>query len=127
MKKYIFAVLSIFIMSMAVQGCFAADNSVSGNIIQKEVNNGDLFTIALASNPTTGYEWETSWDQEYVKLIKQEYIPNGLLPEMVGYGGTEIFTFQAIKKGHTEIRLDYMRPWDNCLPAKSYLYSIKIC
>ena len=112
---------------MAVQGCFAADNSVSSDIIQKEVNNGDLFTIALASNPTTGYEWEASWNQKYVKLIKQEYIPNGLLPGMVGYGGTEIFTFQAIKKGHTDIRLDYMRPWDNCLPAKSYLYSIKIC
>jgi predicted secreted protein len=126
LKKYIFAVLSIFIMSMAVQGCFAADNSVSGDIIQKEVNNGDEFTIELTSNPTTGYQWEANWDDEYVKLISQKYVPDQHLPGMVGFGGTEIYTFKALKKGHTEIRLDYMRPWDNSLPVKSYLYSIKI-
>jgi predicted secreted protein len=127
LKKYIFAMLSIFIMSMAVQGCFATDNSVSSKTIQKEVNNGDEFTIELASNPTTGYQWEASWDDEYVKLISQKYVPDPILFGIVGSGGTEIYTFKAIKKGQTEIRFSYLRPWDNCLPIDSCIYSMKIC
>lgn len=113
-------------MIMAVQGCFAADNSVSYDIIQKEVNSGEEFTIELASNPTTGYQWEANWDDEYITLIKKDYVPDPYLPGMVGSGGTEIYTFKALKPGQTNIGFDYIRPWDNCLPVQRCIYTMKI-
>jgi predicted secreted protein len=46
---------------------------------------------------------------------------------MVGVGGTETWTFKALKSGHAEIQLRYIRSWEAQDPsAQVAKYQIKI-
>ena len=69
------------------------------------------FTIALDSNPTTGYSWEASYDGNILSLVKKEYKQKETMPGMVGVGGTQYYQFQALKTGETEITVTYKRSW----------------
>lgn len=71
----------------------------------------DFFTIALESNPTTGYRWEVDFNSQYLQLMGEEYKTH-IQEQVVGAGGKEIFTFQALKAGETEITFSYLRPWE---------------
>jgi len=70
---------------------------------------GEVFAIALASNPTTGYTWQADADPRYLELIDQEFEPRG---GGIGAGGHEVFRFHALQTGQAEIGLVYCRPWD---------------
>jgi len=70
------------------------------------------FIIALDSNPTTGYNWEERHDATMLGLVKSKYEPDKKAPGLVGAGGTQYFSFKALKAGITEITLTYKRPWE---------------
>ena len=74
-----------------------------------KTEKGDIFFIVLASNPTTGYQWELEFDSNYIQLIDREYIPHE--PDRIGGSGDETFEFLALKSGKTEITFSYLRPW----------------
>ena len=79
-----------------------------------QVSAGYSLIVTLCSNPTTGFKWsETAQisDQTVLKQIDHEYKP----PEaknIVGGAGKEIWTFKALKKGTTEVSMQYGRPWE---------------
>jgi len=77
----------------------------------KKIKVSESFVIELTSNPTTGYRWEADFDDELISLDKSEYIPD--LPELIGSGGVEKFTFTGLKAGTTEITMNYKRPWED--------------
>ena len=99
--------------------------------IQSEVINaraGENFTISLESNPTTGYSWQLKkpLDEKFVQLVGSEYVPSRT--DLVGAGGTEKWTFRAVKKGTTRLSLKYVRPWEKDKPAveeKTFLVRVK--
>ena len=72
---------------------------------------GDTFELSLDSNPTTGYSWQAEFDQEYLEQVSKEFVPSQ--SDMVGAGGTEIFTFQALEVGETELTMVYKRSWES--------------
>jgi len=74
-----------------------------------EVPVGVAFTITVNANPTTGYTWEAGFDQSLLKLIKR-YTPSQT--GMIGAGGTESFQFEGMKKGDTQIYLNYKRSFE---------------
>jgi inhibitor of cysteine peptidase len=74
------------------------------------VSVGQVFTIALSENPTTGYRWDAKFDGQFLKLEETRFEAD--IPESIGSGGTEIFKFIAIKPGKTEILVHYRRPWE---------------
>jgi inhibitor of cysteine peptidase len=77
-----------------------------------EVAPGKRFKIMLESNRSTGYQWRLARpvDQAVVKLMGSGYeSPRVKLP---GAGGKEIWTFQAVGRGRTEITMKYIRPWE---------------
>jgi len=83
-----------------------ADKTINANVNQQ-------FVIALNSNPTTGYNWEESYDEAMLKLVESKYEPGKQAEEgMVGAGGTQYFRFQSLKTGKTEITLAYKRSWE---------------
>lgn len=89
------------------------------------VEQGGEFSITLASNPTTGYGWESSYDELYVQLIGEEFIPGS--EELVGAGGEETFTFGALQSGTTEITFSYIRPWEGEQPdTEKKVYTVVI-
>ena len=91
--------------------------------IAKEVAVGDQFSVTLDSNATTGFRWQLAapLDESVVKLAASQYLaptPSGGAP-LVGAGGREIWTFQAIGAGKTTFSLQYTRPWEtDVAPAR---------
>jgi len=89
------------------------------------VKKGESFTIALDSNPTTGYEWETNYDSSRIRFDNKEYKPD--FREIVGSGGKETFHFTALESGRTSINFNYIRPWEkDKAPEKTVDYDIII-
>lgn len=88
---------------------------------------GEIISITLDSNPTTGYRWQlsTPLDEKVLKIISSEY----RMPEthIVGAGGKEVWTFKALSTGQTTIVFEYMRPWEKDKePAKKATFTINI-
>jgi inhibitor of cysteine peptidase len=78
-----------------------------------DISVNQEFTIALKSNPSTGYSWEPQFDSSAVQKIKDEYkAPESTGQPVVGAGGTAYFTFKAVKSGQTQIKFVYYRPWE---------------
>jgi len=130
MKTKILGILVLSIFSLClVSGVTAADNCIPIQIKEPKekwrvVCSGEEFHIVLKGNPTTGYEWIADYDPQYIELVNQKYIPNNL--NSCGSGGIYIFTFKALKTGNTDIGMKYLRPWENCVPAKEIVYHLKI-
>ncbi|MFH1775570.1 MAG: protease inhibitor I42 family protein [Chloroflexota bacterium] len=104
--------VSLLIVSL-VAGCSggAKTYSDSGQTITTSLNRE--FIIALDSNPTTGYRWEASYDENRLSLVENTFQPGeGTEKGMVGAGGTELFRFRAQSRGETEISMVYKRPWE---------------
>src|SRR4030042_5445881 len=92
-----------------------------------EAKIGEKFKIALDSNPTTGYQWELSepLDESIVKLIGSEYISDK--PITIGSGGVEVWTFEAVGEGETEISMAYVRSWEKDVePAQSKTLKVTV-
>jgi len=124
-------ILAVFSLSMA-SAVFAADNCVAPNSTIKEkqltVKVNEKFKIKLESNPSTGYEWIPEYDSEFLKLIKSKYYLPKDIGETIAAGepGTQKFVFKALKPGETDITMNYVRPWENCIPAEQIVYHVKI-
>ncbi len=82
---------------------------------------GQSFTLSLPSNPTTGYSWSLSdnWDKKLLSAAGENYVSESQTPRM-GQGGQQIFKFQALQAGQTELNLVYTRPWESVQPAQKF-------
>ncbi|MEN6356803.1 MAG: protease inhibitor I42 family protein [Armatimonadota bacterium] len=90
-------------------------------------NAGSEFAITLQSNATTGYQWRlgNQPDDRVLKLIGSVY--NEPHSRLMGAGGTETWTFQAISKGTTQIILEYARPWEkDVAPVKTQTFAVTV-
>lgn len=103
---------------------FRANNHVR-NDFQAEV--GDKIRIKLCSNPTTGFKWE--YAMSVVNVLKEEDY-DFEEPEdknLVGAGGKEVWTFEAVEKGTTEVRLEYSQPWEGGEKAEwTYIMTVTV-
>jgi len=91
------------------------------------VSVGERFSLVLESNRTTGYGWELSPypDSAVVKLIGTEYKEEQT--GLVGVGGSEVWTFEAVGKGVIGISFWYRKPWEKEeLPAKSTTFRVSV-
>ncbi|MBN2027679.1 MAG: protease inhibitor I42 family protein [Actinobacteria bacterium] len=98
-----------------------------------EVEVGLEFAIVLESNPTTGYSWQLAepLDEEIVELVKTEFEekkPEGEEEEEpLGAPGEEVWTFEAIGEGSTEIELEYVRPWEtDAAPEETMTFEVEV-
>ncbi|MFH1002617.1 MAG: protease inhibitor I42 family protein [Chloroflexota bacterium] len=73
---------------------------------------GQVFSIALSSNPSTGYDWEATYDKTMIALVGKTFQPAAAQPDTVGAGGTDLFQFKALKAGKTNITMKYQRAGD---------------
>ena len=121
MKLRIIMMFVILIASLSLVSCITshdfnveiscdefAENNHTMNDFQAEI--GDKIRVKLCSNPTTGFRWEYKMTGDIV-LQEEDYDfeePEG--DGVAGAGGKEIWTFEAIEKGTTEVRMEYSRP-----------------
>jgi len=93
----------------------AVDDSYAGKEV--EITVGGSLTVTLKSNPTTGFQWSESAqisDQSVIEQLDHEFIAPEDIGDSpsVGTGGKEVWTFKALKKGTSEISMEYRRPWE---------------
>jgi len=85
-----------------------------------EVAVGEVFTVTLCSNPTTGFQWSESvqisdptvLEQVDHKFVAPEAKGKGNKPPAPGTPSQEIWTFKALKEGESTISMEYSRPWE---------------
>jgi inhibitor of cysteine peptidase len=93
------------------------------------VKVGDVVAISLIGNPTTGYSWRTAkLDGKAIEQVGEpKYTTNPHRQGMVGVGGTFLFKFNATKSGKTEVKLEYVRPWERGKkPIKTFTTTVEV-
>jgi inhibitor of cysteine peptidase len=77
-----------------------------------EMNKGDTLTLTLGSNPTTGFSWTEQTligDEAIIEQTRHEFLQPST--DALGAAGQQVWTFNALKAGATQIHTDYSRPW----------------
>ena len=125
MKLRLITVFALLTMSLWLAACAPGTSATSVEVscdefrnqehMSKQINvaDGNTFTVTLCSNATTGFEWSESAQISDTTVIQQtnhEFVA----PEtsLRGAPGKEVWTFKALKKGTSEISMEYSRPWE---------------
>ncbi len=91
------------------------------------LRRGDLLTVTLNANRTTGYGWHPSFSREGILTSKGAAVYQHGHTGMVGAGGTEIWTFRAVREGKTTLTLGYVRPWEKgIVPVKTVAWPVTV-
>ena len=96
---------------------------------QIEVEIGQILVVSLVSNPTTGYSWQVSENDETILAPQGEvnYQADPQSEGLVGSGGTETFRFKAEKSGRVNLELIYHRPWEQDVdPLQVYTIDVVV-
>lgn len=124
MKKFI---IPILILICSVSLCFAADEDNKPQPATMQIHKGELFTITLRANSTTGYQWQFAkpLDETMLQLVNSEYKPYAR--KRLGAEGKQLWTFKAFKAGEVIISLKYVRAWEqDAAPQKETSFRIII-
>jgi predicted secreted protein len=91
-----------------------------------QVKVGEVFTIRLTANETTGYTWRENenFDRSYLKLTGSSYHPDQ--PQRAGSGGEQRYTFKALQTGATRIKLTYKRSWEVTPSDQTVTFFVRI-
>jgi len=85
---------------------------------------GQSFSVVLAGNATTGYSWQVEGiDAAILSAAEPAYVSDS---ELIGAGGVYTFTFTATGSGETELRLVYLRPWDQAEPLETFTMTVTV-
>jgi predicted secreted protein len=97
----------------------AEDFNKEAHIIrQVEVKAGDVFTVVLDSNATTGFSWTEQAKIANGNILKQTehaYVAprgNEANNPVAGMSGIEEWWFTAAQTGSTTVTMSYDRPWE---------------
>ena len=86
-----------------------------GNVTEEVEIDGwsDFLILSLCSNPTTGFKWELIevTDPEVLVYESDEYVASEA-EGVVGAAGKEVWTFNVLKAGSSNITMQYSRPWE---------------
>ena len=101
MNQSTILLLAIAFLSIAiVSGTNICDNALCEPQINASLE--EEFTLPLESNPSTGFEWWTKFDPNYLILSNSTII-----------GGKKLFTFNTRSAGDTEVIMLLPRPLEN--------------
>jgi predicted secreted protein len=81
-----------------------------------ELAVGQPLNLMLATNPSTGYQWQLAapFDQAVLRFTSSLHI--GPEAGRVGASGQVILGFTAAQRGKSVISLKYVRPWERKAP-----------
>jgi len=87
----------------------AKESKINPTEIHSKV--GTSFTIILPANHTTGYSWRLAKpvDPNVLTQLSETYSEDN--STRIGSGGRELWTFEPLSKGTTDIEFEYARPF----------------
>ena len=125
MKRYVISALALAISMIALAlGSSVCDNAPCEPVINATM--GEEFNITIPSNPSTGFEWWTEFDPQFLTLVGARSTQDNVSLEMVGVPENEVFTYRAVIPGETEVYLLLLQPWENGTIAQRLIYPVNI-
>jgi inhibitor of cysteine peptidase len=121
MKRTIGLLTAFLVLIVLVGACSSEENGRTLTVENAgqtiEMNVGDIFTVELEGNPSTGYTWEVAeMDTALLKQVgEMEFETDN---DLVGASGVLILRFEAIGPGETALILVYHRPWEEDIPPE---------
>lgn len=116
MKKQLVLIASVLIVLIFAAGCaknMEVDEEMNGGSVVLE--QGQTLVLKLASNPTTGYDWEIV-DLNGAILEQVGEVDYKSDSALIGSGGVNTYTFRAAGSGNTQLTLVYHRSWEKDIP-----------
>jgi inhibitor of cysteine peptidase len=108
---------AIVLVSVLLAACASSSPEIRLTEKDKKIGlkTGQVFTIALEGNPTTGYTWEPlGMDEKLLaRLGDAVFQPES---NAVGAGGVISLRFKAVSPGSATLTLVYQRPWEKGQP-----------
>ncbi|MGZ4932433.1 MAG: protease inhibitor I42 family protein, partial [Halobacteriota archaeon] len=97
-----------------------ASNVTQGNAAL--VSQGQNFTIQLQSNPSTGFDWQPSYDNSTFTLVNRAFASSASTSNatIAGAGGIDVFTFQGTKPGTSVITFNNIGPENEATNSTTY-------
>lgn len=107
---------------------FKLDASANGST--QQLKKGEVISISLESNPSTGYSWYASISNKDVlmQMGEPEYqAPAESSTPMVGAPGTQTFYYQAASTGTATLTLEYKRGWEtDVAPVQTVAITVEV-
>ncbi len=130
---FITGIAVICLIAVAAAGCIG-NNSVNpdtaapspeetpvlvGHLVVNESRNnatmfvkpGDVITVRLAENPTTGFQWNLTTTPG-LNVTGTSFAPSDTAGKRVGSGGTRMWDITSVTKGEQHITAAYRRSWE---------------
>ena len=111
-----------FLIASMVLALFFAVGCAKTVEVNEEMNGGSVtleqgqtLVLKLASNPTTGYDWEIV-DLNAAILEKVGEVEYKSDSALTGSGGVNTYTFKAVGSGNMQLSLVYHRSWEKDIP-----------
>ncbi len=120
---------SLVFLALLPAGAAEIKIGPSDNGKPQTVDKGDVLVVELPTNPTTGFMWIKSGTTMPMLRITgpADFKPAPDAEGKVGAGGTEIFKFDALEAGQTEVTLLYRRPWEaEVPPAQTFVLPVTV-
>jgi predicted secreted protein len=109
--------LCAFFLLLLLGGCGSGSGSSTLNLAAKDagktfqVHPGDQVVIALAANPSTGFDWDIDQTDSAVLALQGKTF-QAASSGLPGSGGTDTFTFKALAAGTVHLSLKYWRSFE---------------
>ena len=123
MKLKFILLFLILIVSVSLLSCIVTSRDINVVIYCDQFNEnhhaindfqaeiGDKIRVKLCSNQTTGFKWEYKMSNENV-IKEEDYDFEEPSSDIPGAAGMEVWTFEAVNKGTTEVRMAYSQTWE---------------
>ena len=89
------------------------------------LNNKNVVTVELYTNPSSGYSWEYSYDRIDVLVLSDNRFVPDTSAILSGGGGTQVFEFRALSSGTVNITFRYVNKFDKTV-ASEYVYTYTV-
>lgn len=109
MKRSLLLMMALVLVVSVVAGCGAEAKTYIDPEETITVKVGEVFIILLDRDAGGGFQWLETFDQAFLKMVKQEYESGFKEEGLTGPGGTQYYHFKGVKAGNTEIDLEYRR------------------
>jgi len=114
-KMHFIAVLLVVLGLLA--GCGSSSSQEIKEVMLDMEDNGrqinlfigQILVVSLEAQPSTGYTWEVVELDELI--LRQEGDPEFQPSGGIGAPGMQIFRFETVSAGETDLKMIYHQPW----------------
>ncbi|MDD5312242.1 MAG: protease inhibitor I42 family protein [Dehalococcoidia bacterium] len=110
---------------LLLSGCSCFDSSKSEIPDKVNLQVGEVFSIPLGANSSTGYDWTIKNDPAMVEFLGYDSaLPAGI--PLPGSGSARTYKFKALKSGTTMLTLIYERSKEHGFAQGDVMKTIEI-